>query len=1186
MRPRYRFLLTTMVLSLVASGLFSSPAAAAAPPGGFGAVLAAQQPSTALAPARSASTTAPAPARSASASAQAATAAAIPQYDHVVVVIMENHSADNIIANPAAPYINSLAASGASMTQSFGVTHPSQPNYIALFSGSQQGIIDNSCPNTFSSDNLGAQLIAAGKTFVGYSETMPSAGYNGCTSGAYARKHNPWVDFSNVPAASNQPLTSLPASWAALPTVSIVVPNLLNDMHDGTIGQADSWLQNRFDGYLQWAKQHNSLLIVTWDEDDNNSSNRIPTIFAGAGVRPGQYPQLINHYNMLRTLQDMYGLPPLANSATAGPIVDVWDAAPANLPPVASFTGSCAQLVCSVNGTASADPDGSVASYTWDWGDGATSSSSTASHTFQAAGTKTVTLMVTDNLGRTNSTSRQLTATGPAGSQPFVVDSFARTMLTGWGTADVGGAWTVSSAGNSSVGGGLGSLRLAAGQTITATLPSVSSSDSDLRTTFSVDKLPSGNGIYLGLIGRRVGTNLEYGARVMVRSDGQLGLLLTSLAGSATMVTLKPQVIVPGVGTANAVPVRARLQVTGRSPTTIRAKLWPASGVEPVAWQLSATDSFTALQAPGSVGLSPYLSSSSTVSPVTVRFADLSARPANQSPVAAFTASCSVLTCAVDASGSSDPDGTVSSYAWNWGDGSGGTGATASHRYAVAGTYQVTLTVTDNAGAASTVSHSVNPVAPANVPPNAAFTSACSLLNCSFDSATANDPDGTLAGFAWDFGDGGSGTGASSQHSYQAAGTYTVRLTVTDNLGATGTITHPVVVTAPAGSPPVADFTVGCQLLTCSADGTASSDPDGSIASYRWDWGDGSIGTGATSSHTYLNAGSYPVLLTATDDSGATNSTTRTVVATAPVNQPPTAVAAGSCAFLTCAVDAAGSSDSDGSIASYSWAWGDGTSAGTGPTSSHVYAAAGTRTVTLTVTDQQGGKGSTTLTLTPTSPPVTGPFAADAFARTVSAGWGTADKGGPWTTAGNATKYTVGGGVGSMTAKTGETDSAMLQTVSSTDSDLTVTLSTDKLTSGSGTYVTVIGRRVGTNLEYQTRLKVLPSGSVAMMLGALQGSATVTTLKPEVTPTGLTFAGASTVAVRFQVTGTAPTTVRVKAWKAGTAEPTGWQLTTTDGYPALQAPGSVGLQTYLSSSSTITPVTLKASAFSVKPAAG
>src|SRR3954471_7835218 len=126
-------------------------------------------------------------------------AAALPAYDHIVVVVEENHAATQVIGNANAPYINSLANNGANMTNSFAVTHPSEPNYLALFSGSTQGLTDDSCPHTYGAENLGHQLISAGRTFVGYSESMPSDGYTGCSSGAYARKHNPWVDFPAIP---------------------------------------------------------------------------------------------------------------------------------------------------------------------------------------------------------------------------------------------------------------------------------------------------------------------------------------------------------------------------------------------------------------------------------------------------------------------------------------------------------------------------------------------------------------------------------------------------------------------------------------------------------------------------------------------------------------------------------------------------------------------------------------------------------------------------------------------------------------------------------------------------------------------------------------------------------------------------------------------------------------------------
>ncbi|MFC5488423.1 alkaline phosphatase family protein [Dokdonella soli] len=147
--------------------------------------------------------------------ASSTAAASIPRYDHVVVVIEENTSESSVIGNTTeAPYINSLATTGANFTQSFAITHPSQPNYLALFSGDTQGVVDDSCPWTFSTDNLG-QLIAANLTFAGYSETMPSDGFTGCSYGSHgnARKHNPWVNFSNLAASTNRALTSFPTDF-------------------------------------------------------------------------------------------------------------------------------------------------------------------------------------------------------------------------------------------------------------------------------------------------------------------------------------------------------------------------------------------------------------------------------------------------------------------------------------------------------------------------------------------------------------------------------------------------------------------------------------------------------------------------------------------------------------------------------------------------------------------------------------------------------------------------------------------------------------------------------------------------------------------------------------------------------------------------------------------------------------
>jgi hypothetical protein len=143
---------------------------------------------------------------------------ALPAFDHVVVVVEENHSYTEVIGNPDAPYINSLAGQDALFTNSFAIEHPSQPNYLDLFSGSNQGITDNEIPpGLFTTLNLGAALIAKGLTFGGYSESLPSIGFAGASSpdGFYMRRHNAWVNWQDsglnaIPAASNLRFSDLP----------------------------------------------------------------------------------------------------------------------------------------------------------------------------------------------------------------------------------------------------------------------------------------------------------------------------------------------------------------------------------------------------------------------------------------------------------------------------------------------------------------------------------------------------------------------------------------------------------------------------------------------------------------------------------------------------------------------------------------------------------------------------------------------------------------------------------------------------------------------------------------------------------------------------------------------------------------------------------------------------------------
>ncbi len=254
-------------------------------------------------------------------------AAAVPQAAHVVIVIEENRSQNNIIGNKSAPFLNALAARGALMTQSFAETHPSEPNYLALFAGSTMGVTKDSCPvDGGATPNLASELLAAGYTFAGFAEGLPAVGSTVCSAGKYARKHVPWANFSNVPPADSLPFSAFPmGNYASLPTVSFVIPNNDDNMHDGSIPQGDAWLNQELSGYANWAVANNSLLIVTWDEDDSSTSrNQIPTVFYGAHVRPGAYPEQISHYNVLSTLEQMYGLPKIGLAANAPAITDIW----------------------------------------------------------------------------------------------------------------------------------------------------------------------------------------------------------------------------------------------------------------------------------------------------------------------------------------------------------------------------------------------------------------------------------------------------------------------------------------------------------------------------------------------------------------------------------------------------------------------------------------------------------------------------------------------------------------------------------------------------------------------------------------------------------------------------------------------------------------------------------------------
>ena len=254
----------------------------------------------------------------------------------------------------------------------------------------------------------------------------------------------------------------------------------------------------------------------------------------------------------------------------------------------------------------------------------------------------------------------------------------------------------------------------------------------------------------------------------------------------------------------------------------------------------------------------------------------------DQPPVARFTASCTGATCSFTSAASTD-DKAIVSRAWNFGDGTtAGNIIAADKTYAAAGTYQVTLTVTDAAGQTGTQSQNiqVGGSPPVNALPVAAFSHSCTNLSCTFTDAST-DSDGSIAARSWSFGDGGTSTQTNPVRAYAAAGTYTVMLTVTDDKGGQGSTSKSVSVSAAANVAPVAAFTQSCTYLTCNfTDG--SSDSDGTIVSRSWNFGDGGTSTALNPSHAYAAAGAYTVVLNVTDNGGLSGTASKSVTASAP----------------------------------------------------------------------------------------------------------------------------------------------------------------------------------------------------------------------------------------------------------------------------------------------------------------
>ncbi|MGD8346494.1 MAG: PKD domain-containing protein [Lysobacterales bacterium] len=326
----------------------------------------------------------------------------------------------------------------------------------------------------------------------------------------------------------------------------------------------------------------------------------------------------------------------------------------------------------------------------------------------------------------------------------------------------------------------------------------------------------------------------------------------------------------------------------------------------------------------------------------------------NDKPEAMFSVSCSELTCSLDAGASTDSDGEIVEWNWDLGDGSTASGETVQHSYAEDGDYTVVLSVIDDEQASDQFNRDVTVTKAApNEKPLAYFSRSCNELSCSFDAGSSGDPDGEIVDWAWKFGDGSTAAGESVQHTYSKEGSYTVVLTVTDDKQASDQFDRDVTVSkTPTNERPEAGFSRSCDDLSCSFDGSLSSDPDGEIVEWAWDLGDGSQASGRSIEHNYAKDGDYTVRLVVTDDQGLSDSYEREVSVETQAAAPVARFSV-SCEDLSCSLDAGASTASEQPAPSYDWSFGDGTT-GTGGAVTHEYAEDGLYTVTLKVTDENG----------------------------------------------------------------------------------------------------------------------------------------------------------------------------------------------------------------------------------------
>jgi len=600
-------------------------------------------------------------------------------------------------------------------------------------------------------------------------------------------------------------------------------------------------------------------------------------------------------------------------------------------PPVASFTYSPAEpqvnKTITFNASASYDPDGTIVSYEWDFGDETNGTNEIATHTYVNNGTYLVTLNVTDNHGLSNATSKNITVLYRPSIAIFTES--AETVYT----------YEV------------------------ITFNASDSHDPDGNITSYFWDFGDGKNA-TGIIVEHSYVN-----------DGNYTVTLTVVDSHGTphnataiKTVLNRSPVASFTESAETVYINETIQFNASQSDD------SDGSVEGYFWDFDDGTNDT-----GAVVNHAYADNGNYTVTLTVTDNDGATGTTtankivlNKPPVAIFTESAEIAytyePITFNASDSYDPDGNITNYYWNFGDETNATGVIVSHAYVNNGTFVVILTVTDDDGASNSTSSTKTILM--NEPPVPLFTASAQTVRTgeiiTFNASDSYDPDGTIVTYFWDFGDGTNATNVIVDHSYADDGVYTVTLTVTDDDGGTASKSATKTV---SNRPPIALFTENATIVLTDEiihfDASSSNDPDGSIISCFWDFGDGTDATGVTVNHAYKDDGVYNVTLIVTDDDGGTASKSATKTVS---NRPPIALFTENATIVDIEelirFDAFGSYDPDGSILGYFWDFDDGTNVTMCVLLGHAYTEDGNYTVTLTVADNDGASSSVSTMIT------------------------------------------------------------------------------------------------------------------------------------------------------------------------------------------------------------------------------